>query len=186
MAVPSLLAQRRARLPGLGEASGPQGCRYRRPQGCIGRCHDPPGVVTSGDGTPEQGEDREEVGTRRHTAGLAERLSCRDGPHPAQRRGSDHIPATRHRPGDHRGVEVVEGRCNGAGADPTERRRAPGEVARPEPAQSGLSVGRTAALVEVRDGVDGFESDPEVPRTGRVCPLDQRVTWRTPVGEVSG
>ncbi len=73
-------------------------------------------------------------------------------------------------------MEVVEGSRDGAGANLSERRRPAGEVARPEPPQAGLPKGGAATRIEVGDGVDGFESDPEVTGAGPVGRRGQRVT----------
>jgi hypothetical protein len=73
-------------------------------------------------------------------------------------------------------MEVEEGSCDRAGANRSERRRPAGEVARPEPPQAGLTERGTTTRIEVGDGVNGFESDPEVTGAGPVGRLGQRVT----------
>jgi hypothetical protein len=73
-------------------------------------------------------------------------------------------------------MEVVEGSRDRAGANPSEWRRPTGEVAGPEPLQSGLPKRGATARIEVGDRVDSFEGDPEVTGTGPVGRLGQRVT----------
>ena len=57
-----------------------------------------------------------------------------------------------------------------------------------KPRQAGLAQRVTTPRCEVDDGVDGFGGDPQVAGAGPVGPARcaQRVTWRTPVGELSG
>src|SRR5580704_15768314 len=186
MAITAVLTQRRAGLPRLGEAAGPQCSRDGRPKGAVSRYHRPSGDVAARYRTPEQRQDSQQFRAGRHAAGLAQRLCRRNGTHAAQRERGDGLPAPRHRLRDHRRMEVVEGRCDRAGADGSEGRRPAGEVARPESLQSRLTERSATTGIEVGDGVEGFDGDPEVAGAGPVGRLGQRVTWRTPVGEVSG
>ena len=73
-------------------------------------------------------------------------------------------------------MEVGEGGRDRAGTDNSERGRPAGEVARPEPPQAGFAKGSATTGIEVGDGVDGFESDPEVTGAGPVGRRGQRVT----------
>jgi hypothetical protein len=73
-------------------------------------------------------------------------------------------------------MEVVEGSRDRAGASVSERRRPTGEVARPEPLEARLTERGATTRIEVGDGVNSFESDPEVTGAGSVGRLGQRVT----------
>jgi hypothetical protein len=73
-------------------------------------------------------------------------------------------------------MEIVEGRGDCTGADAPEWGGPTGEIARPESAEPGLTQRGAAAGIEVGDGVDGFESDPEVTGAGPVGRRGQRVT----------
>src|SRR6202035_1586168 len=87
---------------------------------------------------------------------------------------------------DHVGPEVEEGRHYRAGGHPSERGGAGGEVPRPEAAEPRLTQGSPATRSEVGDGVDGFSGDPQVARGDPPSPCGQRLTCRTPVGELAG
>jgi hypothetical protein len=77
-------------------------------------------------------------------------------------------------------MEVVKGGTDRTGTDPAQRGGPRREVAGPEPLQPDVPDGVATGGREVGDGVDGFESDPEVAGSGpgraRVRTLSQRVT----------
>ena len=77
--------------------------------------------------------------------------------------GGDQFPDAGDRAGDEAGREVEERGGDHGCARGAERRRAPGEVATPEPAQPSLLVGRTGLGREIGHRVDGLEQGPHRP-----------------------